>query len=231
MEPKSFLNPYYSDELVSLYLGDARVFLHRIEVDVVITDPPYGMTYRSNSATVYRLDGDRLVRTSSPTAAIEGDDTTELRDWLLDAWHGPALVFGTWRMPRPPCAQLLVWDKGDSPGMGDLSMPWGPSHEEIYVIGSGFTGKRTGSVLRVNGYSFMDADRPKHPTPKPVALMSMLIAKCPPEWVILDPFAGSGSTLVAAKMLGRKAIGVEIEEKYAAEAALRCSQGVLFGME
>jgi site-specific DNA-methyltransferase (adenine-specific) len=219
--------PYYQDSLVTIYLCDSRLILPTLHFDVVVTDPPYGMAYRSNSATVYRPEGDRMVRTSSPTDAIGGDDSPELRDWLLRTWHGPALVFGTWRVRRPPCRQLIVWDKGDSPGMGDLSLPWGPSHEEIYVIGEGFAGPRTGSVIRVQAYSATDADRPEHPTPKPPALMIKLLEKCPPEWVICDPFLGSGATLVAAKLLGRHAVGIEIEEKWAAEAARRCGQGVL----
>ena len=106
-------------------------------------------------------------------------------------------------------------------------LPWGPSHEEIYVIGKGFMGHRDGSVLRVQAYSSGDADRPDHPTPKPPALMVKLLEKCPPEWVICDPFMGSGATLVAAKQLGRRCIGIEISDEYCEMARWRCGQEVL----
>jgi DNA modification methylase len=118
-------------------------------------------------------------------------------------------------------------------GMGDLSLPWGPSTEEIYVLGDGFTGKRGRSVLRFQGIGPYQQSRGErlHPTQKPVSLLCALIAKCPTDWVILDPFIGSGTTLRAAKDLGRRAIGIEIEERYCEIAANRLAQGVLFGAE
>jgi site-specific DNA-methyltransferase (adenine-specific) len=69
-------------------------------------------------------------------------------------------------------------------------------------------------------------DQTDHIHAKPLALMETLLATCPPG-VIADPFAGSGSTLVAARALGRKVIGVEIEERYCALIVKRCAQGVL----
>lgn len=122
---------------------------------------------------------------------------------------------------------VLIWDKGDWPGMGDLSMPWGPSTEEIYVLGRGFVGKRSGQILH-------DPKRPgpnaKHPTEKPVGLMERLVKSCPTEWSISDPFMGSGTTLVAARNMGRTAVGVELNERYCELAANRLAQGSLFGL-
>ena len=123
-----------------------------------------------------------------------------------------------------PCREFpLVWDKG-AVGMGDVGFPWGRGYELIYVNGAGWTGKRESPVLRV--VHSPAAAKIGHPTPKPVELMDHIIRKAPPG-VIADPFAGSGSTLVAAKALGRRSIGVELDERYAEIAARRLSQGVL----
>lgn len=108
--------------------------------------------------------------------------------------------------------------------MGDLSLPWKNSTQEIYVIGSGFVGRRLGNVLR---FAPEQATGRLHPHQKPVDLMMKLIQSVPSASIIVDPFAGSGSTLVAAKQLGRRAIGVEIDQSYCRAAAERLSQEVL----
>jgi DNA modification methylase len=216
---------YYQDGHVTLYHGDCLTE-HRewLNADVLVTDPPYGMSYESN---FNRMKGTRKV--GRPVA---GDESPAVRDTAVMEWGDkPALVFGRWDVPRPAGTHSrLVWDKIIW-GMGNLSSPWGPGDEEIYVIGAGFTGKRGSNVIRVQGYAAPDANRPNHPTPKPVGLMERLIEKCPPG-VLADPFAGSGATLVAAKALGRKVVGVELEEKYCEIIAKRCAQEVLdiFGM-
>ena len=210
---------YYQDEHVTLYHGDCLTE-HRewLDADVLVTDPPYGMGYvESRSST-----------RSNSFIPVGGDSSLAARDGALRGWGGrPALVFGTWRMPRPPATrQLIVWDKGDSPGMGDLSLPWGPAHEEVYVLGEGWAGRRRANIYRARTLPPGSPDRPEHPTPKPVGLMEALIAYCPPG-IIADPFAGSGATLHAARNLGRRAIGVELEEKYCEIIAKRLDQGVL----
>lgn len=211
--------PYYQDDAVTLYNGDCLRIAAWLQADVLITDPPYGMALRSGRGGHFG------------TSVIAGDETLEARDSALRAWAGrPALVFGRWSEARPDGTRMvLTWDKGEHVGMGDLSTPWKPNTEEVYVIGSGFTGHRGGSVLRhlaIAGTVGQGAKGTRtHPTEKPVSLMAELIAKT--VGTVADPFAGSGSTLVAAKQLGRKAIGVELEERYCEVIAKRLAQGVL----
>jgi len=221
---------YYKDDYVTLYNGDCLTE-HRewLTADVLVTDPPYGMKFVSNKSKHH-----------GPTAPIAGDDSTDSRDDVLGAWGDkPALSFGTWRVVKPSSTRMtLTWDKGPTPGLGDIAMPWGLTTEEIYVTGvwpaikpggrvrEGGVPSRSASVLRVDTLNSQSRDRPNHPTPKPVPLMERLIEKCPPG-VIADPFAGSGATLVAAKNLGRKVIGVELEERYCEIIAKRCAQDVL----
>lgn len=210
------MTPYYSDDAVTLYHGDCREVTEWLAADVLVTDPPYGIDYRSNS------------RRHSLARSIAGDKDTAVRDAILVGWSDrAALVFGTWKIARPIGTRaLLVWDTKGALGMGDLEIPWKPAHQEIYVLGKGFTGRRDSDVLTVAPVQSLGYNGRQHPHEKPVDLMLRLIDKCPPG-VVADPFAGSGSTLVAAKQLGRKAIGVEIEERYCEIAARRLAQDVL----
>jgi DNA modification methylase len=209
--------PYYEDDLVRLYHGDCREVTEWLGADVLVTDPPYGMAYESN------MNRDR--RNAKVGRSVANDKTPEIRDAILQAWgERPALVFGTWRVERPALTKaLLIWHKLGAGGMGDLSIPWLPTHEDVYVLGKGFVGKRSDAVLSVPPLMSGDRGRPDHPTPKPIALMERLIEKCPPG-VIADPFAGSGSSLIAARNQGRRAIGVELEERYCEMTARRLSQ-------
>jgi len=190
----------------TLYLGDCLEILPTLpKVDAVITDPPYGMHYKSGHATNELWCAGRV---------IAGDETTAARDFIVSAMDCPMLIFGTWKIKRPKSTKMvLVWDKGGALGMGDLSIPWKPDHEEIYVIGKGFVGSRdSGSVLRHPPVQSMAKNGRLHPTEKPVGLIEKLLRKT--AGLILDPFMGSGPTGVACANLGRKFIGIEIEPKY-----------------
>ncbi|OFK27207.1 DNA methyltransferase [Corynebacterium sp. HMSC062E11] len=215
------MNPYYQDDYVTLYHADCLQHLDMLDqADVMVTDPPYGVDYTG-------FGGRRgEPKRNSGRISINGDSSLLVRDTVLQAWSKPAIVFGSWRQPRPlNTRHRLIWSKGTDPGMGDLTLPWGNSDEEIYVIGKGFIGVRGPNILIYPKPP--SSNRPDHPTPKPVPLMEKLIIACPEHWVIVDPFAGSGSTLRAAKNLGRKAIGFEIEEKYCEITAQRCAQETL----
>lgn len=191
----------------TLYLGDCREILPTLgPVDAVVTDPPYGIDYRSGHRTDALWSGN----------SIAGDESTAVRDEVLGMLGGvPVLVFGSWRAPRPSETRMvLVWDKGGALGMGDLSLPWKPDHEEIYVIGAGFVGKRdSGSVLYCPPVQSMAKNGRQHPNEKPVGLLLRLLAKCP-QGTVCDPFMGSGSTGVACVKTGRAFVGIERDERY-----------------
>ena len=219
-EKEAGMSLYYQDEHVTLYHGDCLTE-HRewLDADVLVTDPPYGMAYYSG-----RRKADD---------AIAGDRSLTARDDVLDAWRygnsdRPALSFGTWKQPRPDgVKQLIVWDKRGGAGFsGDLKMPWADITEEIYVMGKGWRGGRVPAIYSVPTIPAASPERHGHPTPKPVGLMSLLLEKCP-NGVVADPFAGSGATLVAARDMGRKAIGVELEERYCEIIAKRLDQQVI----
>lgn len=215
------ITPYYQDNRITLYHGDCLEIRAWLDADVLVTDPPYGIAYSCNYR--YAKAKGREAAAKPIAAPIAGDSDTTQRDSALSVWGTrPAIIFGRWDQPRPIATHTrLIWDKGGG-FLGDLSNPWGKSDEEIYVLGRGFSGKREGSVVRIHLNS-QAADRPNHPTPKPIPLMERLIDKCPPG-TIADPFAGSGATLIAARNLGRKAIGVELEERYCEIIARRLDQ-------
>lgn len=212
------MKPYYQDELVTLYLGDCLEITEWLSADVLVTDPPYGMDYSGFGGR----KGE--PRRSTGRLEISGDGDTSLRDSVIEMWGDrPALVFGKWSLPRPLATKMrLVWDKQPCGFMGDLSLPWGSTEEEIYVLGSGFVGKRSTNVIRAATLMSGDSRRPDHPTPKPVGLMEVLVAKT--VGVVADPFSGSGATLQAARNIGRSAIGVELDERYCEMTAKRLSQ-------
>ena len=119
------MNPYYQDDYVTLYHGDCLENTAWLEADVLVTDPPYGQSYKSNM--------DRGSRTDWHETLV-GDDTTEARDQALTLWGNEkaALVFGTWKVLKPNnTRQTVIWDKTPCGFMGDLSIPFGTAHEEI----------------------------------------------------------------------------------------------------
>lgn len=213
--------PYYQDDHVTLYHGDCLEVREWLAADVLVTDPPYGTQFSAdNPKGGY---GRRQNAGLGPEGfTIANDGTTETRDAALTLWGTkPALVFGSPRLPDPPIevTDRLVWDK-KRPGMN--GGPWRYRHESIYVT-AGFIRTSDASVSILTAFP----EQSEHIHAKPLALMEALV-ECAPPGVIADPFAGSCTTLVAARNLGRKVIGVEVEERYCEMIAKRLARQTLF---
>ncbi len=217
--------PYYTDDHCTIYHGDC---LELADVwggaDVLVTDPPYGIAWSTHGSK-------RDLRGWAPRqakAGIVGDDDTSARDSVVAAWGDrPAAVFGSPLVAPPGSAiQALVWQKPVDSGVIGARFVWRRDVELIFLLGSWpkVTPDRSSVIASPGG---MERYRNGHPHVKPVPILTQIIEQAPPG-VVADPFMGSGSTLRAAKDLGRKAIGIEIEERYCEIAAKRLGQEVLF---
>lgn len=223
------LEPYYHDASVTLYLGDCREITDWLTADVLVTDPPYGIGW-SHGAGMKNASGGGRGGKRHPGIAGDTDPTT--RDTVLELWGDrPAVVFGDLLKHQPPgAAHVLIYAKSDDAGIHGARGGWRRDAEGIYLIGPwalGIGGRS--SVLRSNGRVAGPrgiGTRAGHPHAKAVDVLEQLIVNCP-SGVIADPFAGAGSTLVAARNLGRRAIGVELDERYCETIARRLAQDCL----
>jgi len=220
------VKPYYEDDFVQLWHGDCREITAWLEADVLVTDPPYGRAWRQGDT------GTRRGWASDRHSGIRHDETTEVRDAALRMWGDlrPALVFGDLLILPPEGSKIaLVYDKGNDAGFTGAVGGYRRNVEGIYLVGrgwgSGLGGRSAVVSTRVSAGGNL-ARTTGHPHTKPTSLMEQLITVSP-EGSVADPFAGSGSTLIAAKLLGRKAIGVELEELYCEIAASRLAQDAL----
>lgn len=217
--------PYYEDESVTLYHGDLRAITAWLHADVLVTDPPYGsqlMSTANSNPGGYGRRGTRVTGRRQ-SATIEGDQDTSLQKWVLSSWgpDRPAAIFASPRLPEPrgDWDDRIAWDKRRP---GTNGGPFRYVHEMIYVRGMVRCDNSTFSILSAH------PDQRDHIHAKPLGVMLPLIAVCP-AGVIADPCAGSGSTLVAAKQIGRRSVGVELDERYCEIAAKRLAQDTLFG--
>lgn len=233
------MTPYYSDDSVEIYHGDARELLPEIEVEgptVWVTDPPYssggfqeagksggsigkmgaiskddriGMdTLSTRGYTLLMRDVLRHSRTASEIAVF-----TDWRMWVTTA---DCLEYAGWMLRA-----MIVWSKGNN-GIG---RPWRNQHELI-AFGMRQAADKDRVAKHGNVIQCARSGNLHHPTEKPVELLSKVIDNMLPATVI-DPFLGSGSTLVAAKQVGRQGIGIEMDEAYCDAAARRLSQDTL----
>lgn len=238
------MTPYYEDSLVTLWHGDCLDVMRDLpegSIDTVLTDPPYSSGGRRENSRSLRKSMTRGVQDDD---WIRGDAMgTQTFMWFMREagllWRkslrpgGHVLAFIDWRMAFNLLTALesadlrqhpiLVWDKATL-GMGSI---FRNQHEFIVHMSAG---NPTDPLRRdvPNVLRFPKVRDGDHPTEKPDALLQTLLSVVSPlAGVVLDPFAGSGSTLTAAKSTGRKAVGIEADERFCEVAAKRLDQGVL----
>jgi DNA modification methylase len=198
------VKPYYQDSHVTIYYGDCREIAPSMTYESVVTDPPYGMDYDTN--------GDRFTLGGRTLPPVRGDDEPfDPQPWT----DRPCILWGFNHYPGALApGSALVWIKRSDAAFGkflsDAEIAWWNQGRGVYAYS--------------DTWHAIACER-QHPTEKPVGLMKWCVDKV--TGTVLDPFMGSGTTLRAAKDLGRKAIGIEIEEKYCEIAARRCAQEVM----
>lgn len=204
---------------VVVYLADCRDVLP-VACDAVVTDPPYGISHFSRRSSSWQ------------STCIAGDSDTSIRDEVLNGFEVVA-AFGTWKTaPLQNTRGVLVWDKGPAFGMGDLSFPWKPSWEMIYIRGAMWQGRRDEGVLRGEVQVSWESGGRCHPHQKPVGIVGQILHKLPPRTIVMDPFMGSGTTGIACIRLGYPFIGIEVDPCHFKSACDRLerelAQGRLF---
>lgn len=209
------MKPYYENRGITIYHGDNREILPQLPgVDLILTDPPYGVgekyiSFEDTEENVYCVVSKIMPIAISKakrillTCGITNIHLYPKPDWIL-CWHNPA---------------------------GAGRNPWGfTCWQPILAYGSDpYLAAQKGSRPDVITHNEV-AEMWGHPCSKPINFWKKLMHRgsCNETDTIIDPFLGSGTTLRAAKDLGRRAIGIEIEEKYCEIAAKRLAQEVLF---
>jgi site-specific DNA-methyltransferase (adenine-specific) len=221
--------PYYQDGAVTIYHGDSRDILPFVNADVLVTDPPYGVSLGDHDDAKEKRPGVGLKKQGYG----QYKDTPEnfelivlpvVRMALEKTLRGMVFCAGhkIWDFPRASAVSAVFLPSGQG------RTPWGfqnLAHLLLYGTAPDLNLGAKNSAL----YSTATSEKNGHPCPKPLLWMKWAISLgTKAEETIIDPFMGSGTTLRAAKDLGRKAIGIELEEKYCEIAAKRMAQEVLF---
>ena len=220
------MKPYYERDGITIYHGDCREILPALDaVGLVLTDPPYGIGLDTdNSRFSGGTDGNIAKRGkgvgSAGGAPITNDETPFDPSFLVHI-GSHQVIWGWHNFPdRLPPGACLVWlkryDEAFGSFLSDAETAWMSKGHGVYC-------------RRDLSNNAIANDR-AHPTQKPVGLMRWCLSFFPNAETVLDPFMGSGSTLVAAELECRRAIGIEIEERYCEIAAKRLQQRVMFGV-
>ena len=214
------MKPYYNHKGIQIYHGDCRDILPQLEpVDLVLTDPPYGIDYNPSWK---KWDG-----TESNWEKIKGDNDKFNPVFLFNKAEKLILFGAEHYADLLPIGGWIIWDKRVDAKNDKM---FGNAFEMAWINRDGYK-----KIIRIKSGGVVNPDSEHgnnekrfHPTQKPLDLFRQLIEEhTTQQESILDAYLGSGTTLVAAKQLGRKAIGIEIEEKYCEIAARRLSQEML----
>jgi site-specific DNA-methyltransferase (adenine-specific) len=215
------MKAYYESNGITIFHGDCREILPTLtKVDLVLTDPPYGIGENAN-----RIKSRTKLAKTTDYGSFDWDkEPASLEEITLTLSAGDgAIVWGGNYFHVPPSRGWLVWDKQNSGNFADCELAWTNLQMSVRMFRFMWNGMiRAGEARGIPRV---------HPTQKPLELMTWCITKADdhfdrPTKTILDPFMGSGTTLRAAKDLGRQAIGIELEEKYCEIAARRLQQEV-----
>lgn len=246
MDNMSLPTPYYQDDTVTIYHADCRDILPLLpekSVDLVLTDPPF---VNLSGDTKYH-SYDSRAKSSGWSYQTVGDTWNATLDWMPMAWRVASLgmmVFCTHHSvaevklaisAKVIC--LFTWYKRNTPPSGQNAPHFSTEFIWAFQKNSGLHWKNMPTMYDIPKLStgaLASAERvlngdgsTAHPTQKPVELLAKLLQCTESTHSVLDPFLGSGTTAFAAKKLGHKCIGIEIEEKYCEIAAKRCSQSVM----
>lgn len=206
------MTPYYDEDGITIYHGDCREILPSLSAEVVLTDPPYGLGDK------WVGGGGEFTKTSwrfDPGEARVWDQIVDGVEHLA-AWPGAVVIWGGNNYALPASRCWFVWDKKQND-------QWTTAQAELAWTNL----DRPTRVFRLSQVEAHTGMNKQHPTQKPIELMRWCLSMIRHEGAVLDPFMGSGTTLIAAKEDGRRAIGIEIEEKYCEIAVQRLAQGVL----
>lgn len=218
------IKPYYEQDGITIYCGDCRDILPQLGLfDLVVTDPPYGI----------ELQPQRGI-----TVAIKGDTEREAKAllWFVAQWsfyhtpdNTPHFFFGPWSEPWYQqilsewfdIKSCIVWKKN----MFGIGYHTRPQHEFCYLVHKGDV--KPPLKAKSDVWEFPKVQAPEHSCEKPIDLIAECLGYYGTAKSVCDPFMGSGTTLVAAKLRGLKAVGIEINEQYCEIAKRRLAQGVL----
>lgn len=214
----SLPKPYYEHAGITIYHADCRDILpHLPKVDLVLTDPPYGI-----GESAGKNKSRSKVAIARDYGNLSWDDAPICQSIInqLISFGKKAVVWGGHYYALPPSPSWLVWDKRNTGDFADCELAWSNHGMAVRKIEHLW-----------NGMIRQDQEQRYHPTQKPLKVMSWCLSFFPNAESVLDPFMGSGTTLVAAKLQGKRAIGIEREEKYCEIAVQRLGQDSLFSEE